>query len=84
MARSTSTPTSRGGRRTRSAWPPDCSTRPASRSTTGVDFDPVDGGRFIRMCFAGDHDEIATALDLFGDWLARLPAADRTVDLIPP
>jgi aspartate/methionine/tyrosine aminotransferase len=44
--------------------------------TTGVDFDPVDGGRFIRMCFAGDHDEIATALSLLGDWLAAQQAVD--------
>lgn len=36
----------------------------------GVDFDPVDGGRFIRMCFAGDGDEIERAVDLMGDWLA--------------
>jgi aspartate/methionine/tyrosine aminotransferase len=37
---------------------------------SGVDFDPVDGGRFIRMCFAGDHGEISRAIDLLGDWLA--------------
>jgi aspartate/methionine/tyrosine aminotransferase len=37
---------------------------------SGVDFDPTDGGRFIRMCFAGDQDRIAGALDLLGDWLA--------------
>ena len=39
----------------------------------GLDFDPVDGGRFIRMCFAGDGDEIATAVTLLGDWLAAQP-----------
>jgi len=37
----------------------------------GVDFDPVDGGSFIRMCFAGDGADIARALELFGAWLAR-------------
>jgi len=37
----------------------------------GLDFDPVDGGKFIRMCFAGDGDEIARAIDQMGDWLAR-------------
>jgi aspartate/methionine/tyrosine aminotransferase len=37
----------------------------------GVDFDPVDGGRFIRMCFAGDIAEIGRAVDLLGEWLAR-------------
>ncbi|MDQ2795580.1 MAG: pyridoxal phosphate-dependent aminotransferase [Actinomycetota bacterium] len=40
----------------------------------GVDFDPVDGGRFIRMCFAGDGTEIAQAVDTFGKWLARQPS----------
>lgn len=37
----------------------------------GLDFDPVDGGRFIRMCFAGDRREIDAALDALGTWLAR-------------
>ena len=37
----------------------------------GLDFDPVDGGRFIRLCFAGDGADIARAVDLMGDWLAR-------------
>jgi aspartate/methionine/tyrosine aminotransferase len=36
----------------------------------GVDFDPVDGGRFVRMCFAGDAAEIAQAIALLGAWLA--------------
>jgi len=39
----------------------------------GLDFDPVDGGRFIRFCFAGDGDEIARAIDIMGEWLARQP-----------
>jgi aspartate/methionine/tyrosine aminotransferase len=37
----------------------------------GIDFDPIDGGRFIRMCFAGDTAEIDHAVDLLGDWLPR-------------
>ncbi len=37
----------------------------------GVDFDPIDGGKFIRMCFAGDGAEIERAVQLIGDWLAR-------------
>lgn len=37
----------------------------------GVDFDPVDGGRFIRLSFAGDTAEIAQAVDVFGAWLRR-------------
>ena len=37
----------------------------------GLDFDPVDGGRFVRMCFAGDRGDIDAALDVLGRWLAR-------------
>ncbi len=37
----------------------------------GIDFDPVDGGRFIRLSFAGDTAEIAQAVDVLGEWLAR-------------
>jgi aspartate/methionine/tyrosine aminotransferase len=36
----------------------------------GIDFDPIDGGRFIRMSFAGDTAEIAEAVDVLGEWLA--------------
>lgn len=41
----------------------------------GVDFDPVDGGRFIRMCFAGNGADIDRAVDLLGGWLAAQPPA---------
>ena len=37
----------------------------------GIDFDPVDGGRYIRMSFAGDTAEIADAVDVLGEWLAK-------------
>ncbi|SDJ31383.1 Aspartate/methionine/tyrosine aminotransferase [Frankineae bacterium MT45] len=40
---------------------------------SGIDFDPVEGGRFIRMCFAGDGDEIVTATSLLQEWLERQP-----------
>jgi len=36
----------------------------------GIDFDPVNGGRFIRMSYAGDTAEIAQAVDILGDWLS--------------
>jgi len=36
----------------------------------GIDFDPIDGGKFIRMSFAGDTAEIAEAVDVLGDWLS--------------
>jgi len=38
----------------------------------GIDFDPVDGGRYIRLSFAGDKAEIATAVDLLGEWLSKV------------
>lgn len=39
----------------------------------GVDFDPVDGGRFIRLCFAGDGAEIERGVQILGEWLTRQP-----------
>ena len=41
-------------------------------SRPGIDFDPVDGGRFIRLCFAGDGAEIAEAsTGSAGGWRAE-------------
>ncbi|MGN6607648.1 MAG: pyridoxal phosphate-dependent aminotransferase [Jatrophihabitans sp.] len=37
----------------------------------GLDFDVVDGGRFVRMCFAGDGAQLAEAVDRLGVWLRR-------------
>jgi aspartate/methionine/tyrosine aminotransferase len=37
----------------------------------GVDFDPVDGGRFIRLSFAGATEDIKQALDRLAAWLPR-------------
>ncbi|WP_460607246.1 aminotransferase class I/II-fold pyridoxal phosphate-dependent enzyme [Jatrophihabitans fulvus] len=39
----------------------------------GVDFDPVDGGRFVRLCFAGDGDELRRAVEILGAWLPTQP-----------
>lgn len=39
----------------------------------GLDFDPVDGGKYVRMCFAGDAADIDPGITLLGDWLARQP-----------
>jgi aspartate/methionine/tyrosine aminotransferase len=36
----------------------------------GIDFDPLDGGRYVRMSFAGNTAEINDAIDILGDWLA--------------
>ena len=46
--------------------------RDRRRLAPGIDFDPVDGGRFIRMCFAGDADEIERGVEVLGEWLAAL------------
>ena len=40
----------------------------------GIDFDPVDGRRYIRLSFAGDAGELAEAVDVLGDWLPSQPA----------
>jgi aspartate/methionine/tyrosine aminotransferase len=37
----------------------------------GIDFDTVDGTRFIRICFAGDGAEIERGIELLGVWLAQ-------------
>jgi len=40
-------------------------------ATPGVDFDPVDGRRFIRFCYAGSADEMREAVTRIHDWLKR-------------
>ena len=35
----------------------------------GIDFDTVDGGRFVRLSFAGRQSEMVTALDRLAAWL---------------
>ena len=62
-APSTSTPTSRTSPTTR--WPgrTGCSPRPGSPLAPGVDFDPVDGHRWVRFSFAGAADDVRGALD---------------------
>jgi aspartate/methionine/tyrosine aminotransferase len=37
----------------------------------GIDFDPVDGGKWIRLSFAGATDDIAEALRRMAGWLGR-------------
>lgn len=36
----------------------------------GIDFDPVDGHRFVRLSFAVSEDRAAAAVARFGDWLS--------------
>jgi aspartate/methionine/tyrosine aminotransferase len=35
----------------------------------GVDFDPIDGGKYVRLCFAGEGDAIVEAVEQWGAWL---------------
>jgi aspartate/methionine/tyrosine aminotransferase len=35
----------------------------------GIDFDPVDGHRFVRLSFSGPAGDIETGLTRLGDWL---------------
>ncbi|HUB85149.1 MAG TPA: aminotransferase class I/II-fold pyridoxal phosphate-dependent enzyme, partial [Rhizomicrobium sp.] len=38
----------------------------------GIDFDPVEGRRFMRMSFAVSSPEIETAIDKMEAWISRL------------
>jgi aspartate/methionine/tyrosine aminotransferase len=40
-------------------------------ATPGVDFDPVHGRNFVRLCYAGARDDVREAIDRLGDWLKR-------------
>ncbi|MGH3518252.1 MAG: pyridoxal phosphate-dependent aminotransferase [Haloechinothrix sp.] len=37
--------------------------------TPGIDFDPVDGGKFVRFSFAGSGDEVSECVRRLGAWL---------------
>ncbi|SDC88361.1 aminotransferase class I/II-fold pyridoxal phosphate-dependent enzyme [Actinokineospora iranica] len=37
----------------------------------GIDFDPEDGGRFVRFSFAGSTEDVQEALRRLGDWLPQ-------------
>jgi aspartate/methionine/tyrosine aminotransferase len=39
-------------------------------ATTGIDFDPVNGHKFIRFCYAGPAAEMHEAVERIGRWLA--------------
>jgi aspartate/methionine/tyrosine aminotransferase len=38
-------------------------------ATPGLDFDPVDGGKFVRFCYAGSLAEMNEAVARIGQWL---------------
>ncbi len=37
--------------------------------TPGIDFDPVRGSRFVRLCYAGAHQDMHEAVERIGAWL---------------
>ena len=38
-------------------------------ATPGVDFDPVHGRNFLRLCYAGSREEMREAVERIGAWL---------------
>ena len=40
-------------------------------ATAGVDFDPINGNKFIRFCYAGSRDDAQAAVARIGRWLRR-------------
>ena len=40
-------------------------------ATPGIDFDPVHGKNFLRLCYAGAGAEMREAVDRIGDWLRK-------------
>jgi aspartate/methionine/tyrosine aminotransferase len=41
--------------------------------TPGVDFDPFEGNKFIRLCYAGSEAEMREAIERLGGWLKTRP-----------
>jgi aspartate/methionine/tyrosine aminotransferase len=41
----------------------------AVAATPGVDFDPTNGGKFIRFCYAGSSADMTSAMARIGKWL---------------
>jgi len=40
-------------------------------ATPGVDFDPTNGKRFVRFCYAGSSADMREAVERIGGWLSR-------------
>jgi aspartate/methionine/tyrosine aminotransferase len=40
-------------------------------ATPGLDFDPINGGGWVRLSFAGSTEDVAEAARRMGDWLPR-------------
>ncbi len=47
-------------------------------ATPGVDFDPVRGKQFLRLCYAGSREDMHEAVARIGKWLStRLGGAKQ-------
>jgi aspartate/methionine/tyrosine aminotransferase len=42
-------------------------------ATPGVDFDPLRGQNFLRLCYAGAREEMHEAVERIGAWLKDGP-----------
>jgi aspartate/methionine/tyrosine aminotransferase len=40
-------------------------------ATPGIDFDPIDGRHFLRLCYAGSAVEMHEAVERIGNWLKK-------------
>jgi aspartate/methionine/tyrosine aminotransferase len=40
-------------------------------TTPGIDFDPLRGRNFLRLCYAGARDEMREAVERIGNWLGK-------------
>ena len=38
-------------------------------ATPGVDFDPIHGRNFLRLCYAGSQEDMREAVKRIGAWL---------------
>jgi aspartate/methionine/tyrosine aminotransferase len=41
-------------------------------TTPGVDFDPLRGRNFLRLCYAGSSEEMREAVERIGNWLGKI------------
>jgi aspartate/methionine/tyrosine aminotransferase len=41
-------------------------------TTPGVDFDPLRGRNFLRLCYAGTREEMREAVERIGNWLGKI------------
>ena len=46
-------------------------------ATPGIDFDPLHGRQFVRLCYAGSRDDMHEAVTRIGDWLGNKPGGAR-------